>query len=283
MSTSASFRWPPAPLQTHPPTLEEAPRATHPAQSAGLLAAIEDFWFAPTAKPLSRRMAESGWRPDGLAVYCNRCGVTIGPFESDEFGCSRCRGERLPWGRFVRLGAYADPLGAWIREVKFTRWRRQGIDLGRLLAVSLVGAGLSPEGGNPIAVTPVPMSRQRHIFRGIDHAAVLAEGVARALGAPLVRGLAVRRRPSQRSLPACEREKSVAGSFTRLGGVDFTGWTVVVVDDVRTTGATLREACLALRSAPSRSRSASERGRRIASQAPAAIWAAVAAVTPEPG
>lgn len=280
----AEFVWPPRPLSAEGSTAAPAssaradvaeargdPRAGRLVRAARTaLADAEQFWLEPEADVLSRRAASCGWIPDVFGVYCDRCGRTVGPAEADEFGCSGCRGKRLPYRRFVRLGEHDGELRRWIHEVKFTRWRRLGVDLGRVLGERLAQAGLAPGAltrPERLCVTPTPTTWRRRLARGVDHAAAIAAGVAIELQAPLVRAIGRRHRPSQLAVAPSARRRNVAGAFFPLWGVNLEGWTVVLVDDVRTTGATLRAASRALRAG---------RGK------PEAIWAAVLATAREP-
>jgi ComF family protein len=87
-----------------------------------------------------------------------------------------------------------------------------------------------------------PMHWTRLAARGFNQAAWLAQGLSRASGKPWRPGLLkrVKRRKSQEGLSASERRRNVAGAIKAGGRLD--GQTVLVVDDVFTTGATL-EAC----------------------------------------
>lgn len=114
--------------------------------------------------------------------------------------------------------------------------------LARALAPALQAA-VEAVGGPAVVVVPVPTSRAAFRRRGYR----VVELVARRAGlraTPLLRQ--ARATADQRGLARDERRRNVAGS---LRATDAAGLRVVIVDDVVTTGATLREAARALRAA----------------------------------
>jgi ComF family protein len=98
-------------------------------------------------------------------------------------------------------------------------------------------------------IAPAPMHWRRLAERSFNQAAWLAKALARATGKPW-RPSALRRvkkRRSQEGLSASERRRNVQGAI-KAGG-RFEGKTILVVDDVFTTGATLEACARALRKA----------------------------------
>lgn len=209
----------------------------------------ERVWLDVTAPPLDQRAREAGWQPDSPGTYCTKCLLTLDRSNmSTTLGvCESCVRARPPWDRGVRLGRYRGPLADWVEEVKFTRWRRLGRDLGQWLGEAvreqarLVLPADMLEAG-PIII-PVPMSLPRRLVRGIDHTHVLARGVRDVLGGQILQPLVRKHRPSQRDVTPSDRSSNLRGAVgvkpgwmrPRLGR----DW-IVIVEDVMTSGSTLR-------------------------------------------
>jgi ComF family protein len=92
-------------------------------------------------------------------------------------------------------------------------------------------------------IAPVPLHRFRLLARRYNQAALLAQGLGRQSGVPVLADLLVRRRrtPPQGRLSATARRRNVAGAFRlnprHLGKIE--GRRVLLIDDVITTGATV--------------------------------------------
>jgi ComF family protein len=102
----------------------------------------------------------------------------------------------------------------------------------------------------PDALVPLPLHRARLRRRGYDQALELARPLARTLDLPLCSDLLQRVRATapQSELSAGARRRNVQGAFAVRTDGPVPGH-VVLVDDVMTTGATLRAAATALKHA----------------------------------
>jgi ComF family protein len=99
------------------------------------------------------------------------------------------------------------------------------------------------------AVVPVPLHWSRRWRRGYNQAEILARGLRRRHGLPVLRVL-VRTRPTPpQHGDAAERRRNVRGAFTLPRPAAVAGRRLLLVDDVFTTGATANGCALVLREA----------------------------------
>ena len=183
---------------------------------------------------------------------CSRCWSLVKPITPPVFAvcgdpmarrasnCAACEHTVRGIDRARAIGEYEGVLRELIHALKYDGRRSIGRPLASLMrsrAAELV------EGAD--CVVPVPLHWRREYQRGFNQARELA----RYLGLPVVEALARRRHTrAQVELPADLRRANVADAFTlrrrwRRSGLQ--GMTIVLVDDVSTTGATL-DACAAV-------------------------------------
>lgn len=141
--------------------------------------------------------------------------------------------------------AYEDAAKRLVWELKFGALEEAGVVLGWHLASAIRVRGWEID-----LVTWVPMPQKRRRERGIDHARILAEQLAQALDLPCAALLARREEDdtSQHTLDRAERLRHARDAFCpAVDAPSPEGLSLLLVDDVLTTGATAADCVRELR------------------------------------
>lgn len=183
---------------------------------------------------------------------CPRCALPAGPFADLDGGCSECRGKPLGFDAALALGRHDEPWRGLCLKLKSDRGAWLAPWLGDLLveARRREFSALQAAGAR---VAPVPQHWLRRLRRGYNQAEALALALSRPLG--LANGPALRRiKPTHHlvGLGPKARAEAIRGAFVIRRGLNLRGRTVLLVDDVLTTGATLDEAARVLKRAGAR-------------------------------
>ncbi len=191
---------------------------------------------------------------------CAQCGL---PFPSEHAMdsslalCPQCRADEFHFDLARSFALYGGKLRLAILQLKFRRRARLGKRLGELLSVIWDSMGVAASGG-PVLVMPVPLHPTRQRERGFNQAELLARGL---IGRIVAAGNAgnirletrclrrVRRTLPQTGLSIPQRKENVHAVFDVVHPERLAGRTVVLVDDVMTTGATLAACAAALKKA----------------------------------
>ncbi len=168
-----------------------------------------------------------------LCVHCGR-GIDSGT------ECASCRSRRLALDGLRAAAYFGGPLRDAIHAFKYSGVRELAGPLGDILYEGYQRYSL-----NVSLLVPVPLHKARHSQRGFNQSLLLAQELAARGGMPVSqRGLLrTRDTPSQVGLDAAGRRKNVQGAFA-WQGPSLQGQSVLLIDDVCTTGATM-EACAA--------------------------------------
>lgn len=184
--------------------------------------------------------------------YCRRCGAVQGEHVGVISTCHYCERETKGFGveQVVAAGMYEQGFDTLIKALKFGRRRALATLASAWLAQLVLDRGVETD-----IVVAIPLGRERFWRRGFNQAELIAQRLAERIGQPCVAHVLKRTRetPPQAQQAQAERAGNVRGAFKtgrRAGAVD--GKRVLLVDDVMTTGATLREAALALKRAGAR-------------------------------
>jgi ComF family protein len=173
-----------------------------------------------------------------IATPCPRCALA----SADGGVCADCTRHPPPFAATRAAWIYAFPVDRLLQALKY----RGRLELAEPFAEAL-SAVVTQRAVDALVALPLSRARQRR--RGFNQAHEIARRVAARVARPLIDGLyrEVDSTP-QADLAWRERAKNVRGAFSADPRV-IAGRSIAVVDDVMTTGATLRDAARALQSA----------------------------------
>jgi ComF family protein len=178
------------------------------------------------------------------ADYCRRCGRDAGRFALLAGKCPDCQGKEIRFDGIARAGIYEQTLRKMILSFKNGRTELDSV-LGFLANSALQGSGFSDE---VELFIPVPLHWTRRLVRGYNQSHVLARKLMHPkakISTDLVRIRRTKAQPAMISPVA--REKNVAGAFAVRRRHNFNGQNVCLIDDIKTTGATLNECAKTLK------------------------------------
>jgi ComF family protein len=186
------------------------------------------------------------------ADYCSRCGARAGEGVGVIRGCGRCEDfrEGFSCAEICSAGDYEGVLRELCIALKFRGERQAAPLLAQFVIQQVFDRGFAPRVD---AVVVVPLHALRQWRRGFNQTELMAVSVARALEKPLWASALKRTRGTrpQSELSAAQRKSNVEGAMAvrRKFARRVEGKSLLLLDDVMTTGATLREAALVLKRA----------------------------------
>jgi ComF family protein len=171
-----------------------------------------------------------------LGPACPRCAEP-----SDRAAiCARCTTTPLRLAQILVPWRFGGQLASAIRRLKFAQRTHVARDLAPLWAPLLAAAVATHDA----LVVPIPLHWRRRFRRGYDHAWLLAMHACASARIARPRPLLqrIREAPPQSTLDASHRRANLEGAFVVRDPRPISGRTIVLVDDVVTTGATLSAA-----------------------------------------
>jgi len=215
----------------------------------------------PPVCDICGKLADAGGRMSGYAgVYrkiygkepelhiCGKCLSELCPQSAGErwFLClsEPFATDPIPAQRLYIPFPYEGAAGRMVSAFKFGGKR----DLARLAGI-LTGALMAEEGISADIVIPVPLSSGRLRKRGYNQAAEIAKPVSSLLGIAFAPDALIRKRNTGKQSElklGFDRYDNVRNAFAVSDAWDVEGLTVILTDDVATTGFTMHEAAAAL-------------------------------------
>ena len=163
---------------------------------------------------------------------CERCGLPLEATDAEL--CAACLSRPPRLNRIRSAVAYDDLTRAIALKLKYGR----KVALAKTMARYM--APLVADLPTDTLVVPVPLHRRRLWQRGFNQAALIAGELSRRIARPHAPRLLLRTRrtPPLKGMSRLQRRRAVAGAFRVAEDANLRGRTVVLVDDVLTTGST---------------------------------------------
>ena len=167
---------------------------------------------------------------------CGVCGFPLEATEADT--CGRCLASP------PLIARYAGRRCLW----RFAKSIALRLKYGRKVALAKTMARfmapLAGDVGSDCVLVPVPLHRRRIWTRGFNQSGLIARELSRRLEVGARHDILVRVKatPPLKGMSLAKRQRTVQGAFRVADGLDLSGKTVVLIDDVLTTGSTT-EAC----------------------------------------
>jgi predicted amidophosphoribosyltransferase len=224
---------------------------------------VLDFVFPPQCPICGKEIVQVGTGPRVGAVenlcracvvelaptaanQCERCSAPVGPHLDTSAGCIHCIGDPYSFDRAYSLGVYRDRLRAAVLSAKRDGGGPASAALARLLCqrdeVELKKLAID-------VVIPIPHHWVERVVSRHLPPVILSRVIARRLRAGWLGDALkkVRRTPKQVNLTPTERRRNLRGAFRVSGASRLAGKTILLVDDVLTTGTTAHRATRALK------------------------------------
>ena len=177
---------------------------------------------------------------------CESCGEEI---RAGRY-CKNCENEPQAFDGVRSSFVYQDTIREAIIQFKYKGVTDLAAVLGREMAMTLAQWRVSCD-----LITPVPLHRRRFKERGYNQAGLLAKVVARESGMVLEDTSLVRQVPTPqqaKSMSIAERRSQVENAFGCTDHTAIIGKSIILIDDVCTSGATLGSCARVLKQAGAR-------------------------------
>jgi ComF family protein len=183
---------------------------------------------------------------------CVLCGRPFPDAAGDDHTCGGCI-TRPPhfvqaraWACYPREESEEHPLRQAVQKFKYGRKVSLGKPLGRVMARGCREFLAACEAD---LIIPVPLHPQRLRWRGFNQSALLARQISRIYAVPMDPFLLrrIKETPAQTQLNEEERRRNVRGAFALAAGGAIENKSVLLIDDVYTSGATVNECSRTLR------------------------------------
>ncbi|MBN2017219.1 MAG: ComF family protein [Candidatus Cloacimonetes bacterium] len=214
-----------------------------------VITSVANLLFPPMCFSCNERLENS-------TILCNNCIDQLIDLEgirctfchkeiSHGFICDECK-TIYPFDEVVCAYMYNSPIQSMIHHFKYNEFKKIGTYLGKRLADKLSHYDFTR---NTDYIIPVPLHRTKERFRGFNQAEIIAKAISKSIKIPILSDVIRRKKftQTQTKLDHTEREKNVADAFILKDSEILKKKSILLVDDVLTTGSTMKSIALLLK------------------------------------
>jgi ComF family protein len=180
--------------------------------------------------------------------YCLHCAL---PLNKSADYCGDCLKKEYLFNHIHALGDYKKPLSLLIKQLKY----QQQLVAGELLAYLLIKSVSSRYTKQQLSafdyLLAVPLHPKKLQLRGFNQAQIICDRLSEQLNIPLLENCIARNKETiaQEGLSIKKRKRNLSNAFSYHKNIDqeISGKSILVVDDVVTTGATINSLCKLLK------------------------------------
>jgi ComF family protein len=204
---------------------------------------VRDFVFASSCFYCGKRLR------DGERRLCCDCWNSLSKTHETDYTVQVLRkrfDEKGFVDEFVSLFYFekGKVLQSMAHSLKYEEVTSFGVELG-----TRVGEKLQHQNIQADAVIPIPLNKRKERERGFNQSEFLAKGIARVKNIPVLSDTVKRIKytVTQTHLNAAERKENIADAFAVVNSEKIKGMTIILVDDIITTGSTIQETARVLK------------------------------------
>ncbi|HEX37663.1 MAG TPA: ComF family protein [Candidatus Cloacimonetes bacterium] len=182
---------------------------------------------------------------NGLIEYhsnsCTFCGTEL----TNSHICSRCKEEYF-FDEVYSGYTYGSVMQKLIHDFKYNEFKKNGFWLAHNFGERLISTDMISKLDY---IVPVPLHRTKKRGRGFNQSDIIADALSQSINIPVLKNVIVRKKftKTQTLLKKEEREQNVSQAFWLRNPEVLKHKSVVLVDDVLTTGSTMKSIALLLR------------------------------------
>lgn len=177
-----------------------------------------------------------------ITEACELCGIQL----TTSGICGACLQTPPPYATTLAVFNYQYPIDKLISRLKFSGNLAVAHAIGEVMARTIL-PHLNSTNNRPDCIIPIPLHPKRIVERGFNQALEIARPITKATGIPIDFKSCYRKEPTQAQslIPANERAKNIKNAFAIKKAINYRH--VAILDDVVTTGSTVREFAKLLR------------------------------------